>query len=172
MERARLRDLMESNIPKADSYLPISQFDVLFKSLNPKQREVWEVGGAVAAIIYRVEDSLVRIYRGNPNTWGLLEKRFALGELGIDAIASSPLGSGVLAAEAARDLAEEDARGLDVTEYGPPSIRSYSRRPCIDLQRGVRTETVAFDDSGEIVKPSKVARKPKKSPKRKPRKSK
>ena len=118
MEKANLRDLMESNIPKTDSYLSTSQFDSLFKSLNPKSRETWSVGGAVCAIIYRTEEGLVRIYRGNPKTWGLVQSRIAQGELGIQTILDSPLGSGALSAQMFAELFAQEQVGA---EYGPPS---------------------------------------------------
>jgi len=120
MEQASLRDLMESNTPKTDSFLPVKQFDDLLKSLNQKSLETWSVGGAVCAIIYRVEGGLVRIYRGDPHRWGMVQQRLALGTLGLDTIADSPLGSGVLGGEMARELLSERA-GLDAREYGPPS---------------------------------------------------
>lgn len=122
MEKAKLSDLMESSIPKVDSYLPASQFDEFYRSMNPKGRETWLVGNAVAAIIFRQEGSLVRIYRGDPrdpNQWGVLQRRMALGEMGIDAIANNPLGNGVLAQEMVSDLNPEKV-SIVPSEWGAP----------------------------------------------------
>ena len=145
MERANLRELMESEIPKVDSFLPISQFDVLYRSLNPKSREPWYLGDAVCALIFREEGKLTRIYRGNPLTWGNVARRLALGELGIDAIATSPLGSGVLTEQMVAELeaaefeaAEFEAKKVtlaSVSQWAQPESPPVNNRPRSDVQR-------------------------------------
>lgn len=115
MEKASLRELMESHIPKVDSFLSTGQFDSLFKSLNPESREVWYLGDAVCALIFRDGQKLTRIYRGNPDKWGVLAKRLALGDMGLETIASSPLGSGVLSGQMVAEL-EAEVRERDAND--------------------------------------------------------
>lgn len=154
MEKAKLRDLMESNIPKTDSYLSTNQFDSLFKALNPKSRETWSVGGAVCALVYRTEEGLVRIYRGNPKGWGLVQRRIAEGEFGIQTIIDSPLGSGALSAQMFAELFAQEQVGA---EYGPPSspmgmsidLTDHRANSAVRLQSALRKE-------GSLKKPKKA----------------
>jgi hypothetical protein len=169
MERARLRDLMRSEIPKADSYLPVNQFDKLFETLNPKEREVWTVGGSICAIIYRLQDSLVRIYRGNPKGWPVLQSRIALGEMEIESIADSPLGSGVLASAMARELTADSAV-VGSEDYGPPEKPAFVASQAAILRAKARDEHKRRVD--EQFRKELLAPKKKKAAKKRKRKAK
>jgi hypothetical protein len=91
---------------KNDTFLPAAEFDTLFARLPVTAREAVKVGEAVCGVVFRnSENELVRIYRGDPKNWGIVQRRMAFGD--FDPLEKSDLGNGRLGEMAAAEIRAE-----------------------------------------------------------------